>query len=285
MGQQQIAQNEKAREESNQTGVRLTLIVCSAILLVIVTFLLVIHLGSSDESAGKSIFSYSKADLGTLGDLLGGTLNPILSFATICLLVWSIQIQIKELSETREELRKTNEHHSQNLKEQKRHFQTEQLLKNLDVLETEHFKILNSVIGYPGLWSVHGLKQHEKLTVAEAIDRHDIWKRFGRDTQIRLQRGISSLANNVIACNSIYNQLLEAKVPHEFYAYRLSNLVHDTIEPLDLLDNFLIDKGESLNFGSLLDDLVTLYDELYGLFSENNDWAIQTIPQTQTKPD
>src|SRR5688572_30704151 len=36
--------------------------------------------------------------LGQLGDFLGGTLNPIFGFATVCLLLWSVFIQKKELS-------------------------------------------------------------------------------------------------------------------------------------------------------------------------------------------
>lgn len=45
--------------------------------------------------------------LGQLGDFLGGTLNPIFGFATVCLLLWSVFIQRKELNLTREELTKS----------------------------------------------------------------------------------------------------------------------------------------------------------------------------------
>lgn len=45
--------------------------------------------------------------LGQLGDFLGGTLNPIFGFATVCLLLWSVFIQRKELSLTRDELSKS----------------------------------------------------------------------------------------------------------------------------------------------------------------------------------
>ena len=40
------------------------------------------------------------------GDYLGGILNPILGFATVTLLVWSIQIQLRELKLTRDEMNK-----------------------------------------------------------------------------------------------------------------------------------------------------------------------------------
>ena len=46
----------------------------------------------------------NKDNFGQIGDLLGGLVNPILTFFTIGLLVWSIQIQLKELKLTRQEL-------------------------------------------------------------------------------------------------------------------------------------------------------------------------------------
>ncbi len=39
------------------------------------------------------------------GDYFGGVLNPIFGFATVSLLVWSIQIQLRELKLTRDELK------------------------------------------------------------------------------------------------------------------------------------------------------------------------------------
>lgn len=35
------------------------------------------------------------------GDFIGGTINPTLGFATVVLLIWSIQVQLRELRETR----------------------------------------------------------------------------------------------------------------------------------------------------------------------------------------
>ncbi|EKE75193.1 hypothetical protein [Gallaecimonas xiamenensis] len=42
---------------------------------------------------------------GTFGDYVGGLLNPILSFLTIVLLIWSLHMQRQELVETRKELK------------------------------------------------------------------------------------------------------------------------------------------------------------------------------------
>ncbi|QBF81967.1 hypothetical protein EXU30_04070 [Shewanella maritima] len=47
---------------------------------------------------------FSQESFAQFGDYVGGTLNPILSFATIGLLVWSIRIQLKELRASTEAL-------------------------------------------------------------------------------------------------------------------------------------------------------------------------------------
>ena len=44
------------------------------------------------------------SDWGATGDFFGGILNPILSFSTVLLLIFSLRMQLKELSLTREEM-------------------------------------------------------------------------------------------------------------------------------------------------------------------------------------
>nr|WP_320125955.1 hypothetical protein [uncultured Shewanella sp.] len=58
----------------------------------------------------------NQGDFGAFGDFLGGVLNPILGFATVGLLIWSLKMQMKELSLsnqqlalTRQELKETKE--------------------------------------------------------------------------------------------------------------------------------------------------------------------------------
>ena len=76
------------------------------ILIIVILILLLIanHLGAPSES-----LSYSKADLGTLGDFLGGILNPLLTFITIVLLIWSLTAQLSELKISREQQKLSNE--------------------------------------------------------------------------------------------------------------------------------------------------------------------------------
>jgi hypothetical protein len=51
----------------------------------------------------------SQADFGAFGDFLGGVLNPILGFATVGLLIWSLKMQRDELALTRQELKETKQ--------------------------------------------------------------------------------------------------------------------------------------------------------------------------------
>ena len=51
----------------------------------------------------------NQGDFGAFGDFLGGVLNPILGFATVGLLIWSLKMQMKELSLSREELALTRQ--------------------------------------------------------------------------------------------------------------------------------------------------------------------------------
>lgn len=44
---------------------------------------------------------------GQLGDYFGGLLNPFFSLITVCLLIWSIRVQLSELSLTRDEVKKS----------------------------------------------------------------------------------------------------------------------------------------------------------------------------------
>ena len=96
-----------------------------SISLVVMTYLIILnwHILTPNENGN---FTYSKADLGTIGDLIGGILNPVLTFVTIVLLLWSIRIQVRELSAATEQSRRsasaleqTHQIHEQNLREQK----------------------------------------------------------------------------------------------------------------------------------------------------------------------
>ncbi|MCG9754999.1 hypothetical protein L1D40_07160 [Shewanella insulae] len=51
----------------------------------------------------------NQADFGAFGDYVGGVLNPVLGFATVGLLIWSLKMQREELSLSRQELTLTRQ--------------------------------------------------------------------------------------------------------------------------------------------------------------------------------
>lgn len=278
MGKDENATEQKNKDDSNKVAVNSALFIGSIILLITIIFLLSIHIGSPND---HDLDSYTKSDLGTLGDLLGGTLNPILSFATICLLVWSIQIQLKELSDTREELRTTNAHHSQNIAEQKHHFRTEQILRNLDVLENEVLKLFNSVVAHPGTWVFDGSFQSDCLTVAAVSERPELWKKLNSLTTAKLEKALASFLTIGLASKSIYHQFLISNVPSEYYSYRLANIVYETVTTISRLKENILKSSLPNNVDIILVELQELHDELFEVFADSPN----SLAQTQTKPD
>lgn len=55
----------------------------------------------------------SREAFGLFGDYIGGLLNPILTFFTVVLLIWSIKIQMKELRDSTAALQASQESHQQ----------------------------------------------------------------------------------------------------------------------------------------------------------------------------
>lgn len=66
-------------------------------------FFLLLYLINFNDGFGN------QGDFGTFGDFLGGTLNPVLGFVTVVLLVLSLRKQSQELAMSREELALTRE--------------------------------------------------------------------------------------------------------------------------------------------------------------------------------
>lgn len=82
------------------------------------------------------------------GDYLGGLITPILTFFTICLLVWSIHIQLLEFRLTREEMRNTRKELAQTAKAQSDSYDLQlvvnkqaQLVSSINHLYSDFIKI------------------------------------------------------------------------------------------------------------------------------------------------
>lgn len=87
-------------------------------------------------------FSTSNGDWGTFGDFLGGTLNPVFSFASFVALLYTINLQREELDKSTQELAKS----SAALNKQSE-TQTKQQFENtfFSLLE-QHNNILNTLV-------------------------------------------------------------------------------------------------------------------------------------------
>ncbi|MCU8010904.1 hypothetical protein [Shewanella sp. SM74] len=73
------------------------------LLAIVAAFLLALYFINFNGGWGN------QGDFGAFGDFLGGVLNPILGFATVGLLIWSLKMQREELALTRSELEGTKE--------------------------------------------------------------------------------------------------------------------------------------------------------------------------------
>lgn len=234
MGKDETAQEDENSKNSQKFGVNLFLLVGCIILFVIVIFLVSIHLGSPHDSGDISFFGYSKSDLGTLGDLLGGALNPILSFSTICLLVWSIQIQISELKETRREMKRSsdaleqnNQMHLQSLNSQKINALIPLAIPKLENIMEDIYEVFRESIFINSIRTPEGLKEFSNkeayslrracLKMEQGISIYDLYGRINfRNTDVTEQ---------------INNQTL-----------KLKNRIHDAYEICSTLKRLDVDR-------------------------------------------
>lgn len=82
-------------------GLKYTLVVAFAILAICALCFIFISITTYFAPPLQPMFDQER--LGQLGDFLGGTLNPIFGFVTVCLLLWSVFVQRQELSLTRKD--------------------------------------------------------------------------------------------------------------------------------------------------------------------------------------
>lgn len=160
-------------------------------------------------------FSKFNGPLGTqeafaqFGDFIGGTLNPILGFATVGLLIWSIRLQMKELRLTREELsatrdeaelsRKALENQVQNFDKEAKLTKLSEMINTLDV---KYDRLISKPVYDNGkaVSCLHSMGQQfrAKITCEDFIERCFC--------------GIAMTDNAVIEFVDLLNSPLSAKV-------------------------------------------------------------------------
>ncbi|TVL34504.1 BAR domain-containing protein [Shewanella xiamenensis] len=135
-----------------------------------------------------------KGDFGAFGDYFGGVLNPILGFATVSLLVWSLKYQMDELALSRQELALTRQELSETKEEtalsrkameaQVDHLHKEaklnELLRLMATMKTKCDHMLNSKVNESSIslsgtnpdgsaWASHTVIL-DRMTYAKALD-------------------------------------------------------------------------------------------------------------------
>lgn len=145
----------------------------------------------------------SNSDLGAFGDFVGGVLNPLLTFGTILLLIYSITFQLDELKETRneikdsrEEIKKSNEISTSNVEIQKTIFETERIIGELDNGKSLLINIEEALIFK---FDEKGIKK--TISFSEAIrERKTLERIIGNEAlELRLQVSISQAAATIKA--------------------------------------------------------------------------------------
>lgn len=114
---------------------------------------LIIFLVSVSFSVAIIFFIFSTKDsplkvneIGQIGDFFGGTLNPLLTFITVALLIWSIRFQMDELKATREELKRSAESHKELVDQGDANFFINQAIKSFELSEKKIKHVLNMTI-------------------------------------------------------------------------------------------------------------------------------------------
>lgn len=123
------------------------------LLAIVAAFLLALYFINFNGSWGN------QGDFGAFGDFLGGVLNPILGFATVGLLIWSLKLQMNELALSRQELALTRQELAETKKEtslsrkameeQVNHIKNEAKLNELTRLLERSQKKYEVIIGHP----------------------------------------------------------------------------------------------------------------------------------------
>ncbi|MCF6442526.1 hypothetical protein L1077_24155 [Pseudoalteromonas luteoviolacea] len=107
MSQKEQDQTDIAQQEKKTLQVIITSV--KFIIPMVLAVLLLTYFLNFNGSFGN------QGDFGAFGDFIGGILNPILTFLTIVILVYSIRLQVKELELTRNEIKETKDIHRDNL--------------------------------------------------------------------------------------------------------------------------------------------------------------------------
>lgn len=150
-------------------GMKYTLAVVISILAISALCFISISVATHFSPPLQPMFDQER--LGQLGDFLGGTLNPIFGFATVCLLLWSVFIQRKELSLTRDELKQSSDALNNQFNLATDDYNRKALEEELVENENEYVKLLNTEFNAAHVTSIYEDKTRSIPFLATNLSR------------------------------------------------------------------------------------------------------------------
>lgn len=191
------------------------------IFLIVVVFLAYLAIASNQISISESLEKW-----GTVGDFFGGILNPIFALFAFYWLTYSVRLQVKELKETRNELKKAAKAQEDSAKHQ----------EEIARLEAENVKTQNNILNL----NIQTLKEQKSAAIAQK-------------EQIAIQN-----------FESLFFQLLETKtnVTNDILMGSTGTLYRFATDNIDFADNKIKqmnNKGNGLNGKESIKDHIILF--------------------------
>lgn len=135
------------------------------------------------------------------GDYIGGTLNPLLTFITIVLLIRQVKLQSLELQATRQELIETKSVHKESVEAQKNSLVAPIVLKN----GREDYKLYHELLNAENLLKLNFANEKEpvkasvNLVLAHA-DLDNLLENVTHEFHASLDSTITRMANQLNKC-------------------------------------------------------------------------------------
>jgi hypothetical protein len=207
----------------------------------------------------------NQADFGAFGDFLGGVLNPILGFATVGLLIWSLKMQRDELSLSRQELaltrlelKETKEETAlsrQAMQEQVEHLKNDSSLKELRELLSMQMNFIDASLNYSLEIELPLTCEIKLFTLDEILNKDIPWSTieylsYSENTNLVLEK-FNLLEQQVVQYSMLTREYFEITnkptytMPYLTNALTMARRIQE-IRPSNHIDSVIESIGDSI---------------------------------------
>lgn len=188
-------------------------------------------------------FTFDPTVWGAVGDFFGGLLNPFFSILTIYLLVKSLRLQNKELSDATSQLKETRLIHANSLmyEDTKRVFEF-RAKKLLGIPKKHRLKTLTSTGGLPHFVVLNSPIEEIKATLAE------------KDSHVNLLEALQQFNRELVDMSCAGLDLLKMEVN--------SYILRQTLESVNSLIMDVEDRARQTDNTDIIEEGIKLYSEL-----------------------